>query len=266
MTLQDCENVLVEDCEAYGQYDGFDIGSQKDENSGPGCRYIILRRCKAYNNYNGNLPSSTTLRGPVCYQYCTAFDNRDWAGGMVMYEAARNTHIWNCTITRVNVGINFFQGPGPVFLYNNLINADEDAIRNEAGGLVVSSNNLLRGKVSGSIRGNTQIDVPPHFVNEKQNDFHPPVGDTNLVDRGRFFLHTRGSEKKVTSVPVDNDPRIFFFPGDTIQVQNRGIFIIRSLTDSSIELRDKKISYDDGLGIHLKYKGKAPDIGAFEYR
>ncbi len=137
MTLQDCENILIEDCEAYGQYDGFDTGSQQNENEGPGCRHIIFRRCKAYNNYNGNFPSSTTLKGPVCYQYCTAYDNTDWAGGMVLYEAARNTHIWNCTIAKVNVGINFFQGPGPVFLYNNIIVARNDAILNEAGGKVV---------------------------------------------------------------------------------------------------------------------------------
>jgi hypothetical protein len=265
MTLQDCENILVEDCEAYGQYDGFDIGSQKDEKTGPGCRYIILRRCRAYNNYNGNMPSSTTLTGPVCYQYCTARDNRDWAGGMVMYEAARNVHIWNCTITRVNVGINFWQGPGPVYLFNNIIKADIDAIRNEAGGKIISGCNFLSGTTAGIDMSVNISTGSVNFVDERGNDFRLATGNSALVDKGWFFLHTRGTGKDVSSITVDKDPRIYFFQGDTIQVQNNGIHVVKSMTENSIELSGERISYSGGLGIHTRYNGEAPDPGAFEY-
>jgi hypothetical protein len=237
MTLQDCEHILVEDCVAYGQYDGIDIGSQKDEHTGPGCKYIILRRCRAYNNYNGNFPSSTTLKGPLCYQYCTASDNHDWAGGMVMYEAARNTHIWNCTIDRVDIGINLYQGPGPIYLYNNIINADKSVITNEAGGKIVNSNNLL---------------------NESESR-------EKIIDKGTFFLNTRGSGKDVSTIKVNKDPGIYFFPGDTIQVQNSGLYTIESLTDSTIIISGRIRSYIDGQGIHSRYSGKAPDIGAYEF-
>jgi len=64
MTLQDCEHILVEDCVAFGQYDGFDIGSQKDEHTGPGCRYIILRRCRASQQLQWQFPLFHHTRGP----------------------------------------------------------------------------------------------------------------------------------------------------------------------------------------------------------
>jgi hypothetical protein len=265
MTLQDCENVLIEDCEAYGQYDGFDAGSQEDENKGPGCRFIIFRRCKAYNNYNGNFPSSTTLKGPICYQYCTAYDNTDWAGGMVLYEAARNTHIWNCTITRVNIGINFFQGPGPVFLFNNIIIAQKNAVLNGAGGEVVNDYNLFNGSISNITNGDHNKSGTASFVDAGKNIFFLTSENKELIDNGTFFLRTTGTGTDVSTISVNGDPRIYFCRGDTIQLQNAGLRIIDSLTDRTITVRGGKLNYRDDEGIHLRYSGHSPDIGAYEF-
>jgi hypothetical protein len=265
MTLQDCENILIEDCEAYGQYDGFDTGSQQNENEGPGCRYIIFRRCKAYNNYNGNFPSSTTLKGPVCYEYCTAYDNTDWAGGMVLYEAARNTHIWNCTIARVNVGINFYQGPGPVYLYNNIIIARNEAVLNGAAGKVENDYNLFSGTINNIKNGEHDKTGTAYFVDSGKNKFCLTPANKHLINKGTFFLRTSGRGTDVTTISTNGDPRIYFCKGDTIQLQYAGIRIIDSLTDNTITVAGDKLSYNENEGIHLKYSGSSPDIGAYEF-
>jgi hypothetical protein len=265
MTLQDCEKVLIEDCEAFGQYDGFDVGSQENESTGPGCRYIIFRHCKAYNNYNGNFPSSTTLSGPICYQYCLAYDNWDWAGGMVLYEASRNAHIWNCTIANVNIGINFYQGPGPIYLYNNIIDASKEAVSNDARGKILSDNNMFNGEVEKIVKGSGTVIGKAVFIRKDSNDFRITGDNSDIIDKGRFFLMTVGSGKSTNQITVDSDPGIYFFPGDTIQIEKAGIRVVKSLSDTSITISGKEISYKNGQGIHLPYIGSAPDIGACEF-
>jgi len=265
MTLQDCENILIEECEAYGQYDGFDVGSQQDENTGPGCRYIIFRRCKAYSNYNGNYPSSTTLKGPVCYQYCIAHDNTDWAGGMVLYEASRNVHIWNCTIANVNIGVNFYQGPGPIYLYNNIIVASKDAVTNGARGAIINDFNLFNGEVGNIVKGFRTVNGKAVFTDTEVNDFNITAENKELIDKGRYFLKTVGSGKRTNTIEVDTDPGIYFIPGDTIQIEKAGLRVVKSLSETTITISGKEISYKNGQGIHLPYIGSAPDIGAFEF-
>ena len=261
LNLQDTDYALIEDSEAYGQYDGFDVGSQ---HSSPGSSHIIFRRVLSYSNSNTNFPSSTTITGPITYENVVTWDNYNW-GSLVAYENSQNVHIWNSIFDDVNTGINFNQSPGTMYAYNNIFNANT-AVRADAGTKTnLDYSRIINGGLSGVTNGAHSSTGSVNFVDQANHDYHLTPNNPDLIDHGTFFMRTSGSNSNTNVINVNQDPRIYFWIGDSIQIEGVGKRVIKNMSLNSITV-DAPLTYSVNAGVHLPWTGSAPDIGAYEYQ
>ena len=265
LIIVDVDYLLVEDSEAYGNYDGFDTGSQYNPPypADAGSKHIIFRRVISHDNVNTNFPLSTILTGPVTYENIVTYNNYNW-GSMVNYEKSKNVHIWNSVFDNVATGILLTDSPGPMSYYNNIFNAST-AISNASGGIISADNNrLMQGVYSGVTPGPNSSTGTVNFVNAAGRDYHLTANNPALIDKGAFFMRTSQAGSGTTVINVNKDPTIFFWVGDTIQIEGVGTRVVKSMSGTSITV-DAPMTYSAGAGVHLPWSGAAPDIGAFEY-
>lgn len=266
LNLQDVAFALVDDAEIYGQYDGLDIGSQK---TAPGCSFVIVRNVRAHSNKNTNFPNSTTIAGPVVFEYCQSWDNRDW-GSAVSYEGSRNVHYWNCTFANVSTAINDHEPPkkDAKMIVRNCLFALADgktALRGPAT-LDADYNRASAGVhyQGGVVPGPNCTTGPILFRNAAANDFRLKENDNpQAIDRGVFFLKAARAGATTTRLEVDGDPRLYFWHGDTIQIAGTGRRTATTLTATTITL-DQSATFAPGAGVHLPWNGPRPDLGACE--
>ena len=265
LILQDVDYMLVEDCEAYGNYDGFDVGSQYNPPypSSAGSKHVIFRRVISHDNTNTNFPLSTTLQGPITYENVVTYNNYSW-GSIVNYELSRNVHIWNSVFDDVGTGIYVtINSPGPMYYYNNIFNANS-AIRNDAGATINADYNRIQGALSGASAGSHSTTGTANFVDQTNHNYRLTANNPALIDKGTFFMNTAQSGSNTNAINVNKDPRTYFWIGDTIQVQGVGTRVITSMNATTITV-DAPLTYASNSGVHLPWSGTAPDIGAYEY-
>jgi hypothetical protein len=272
LNIQDASFGLLEDLETFGQYDGLDIGSQR---SSPGSSFIIVRRVKSHSNRNTNFPNSTTVTGPICFQYTQQWNNYNW-GSTVSYENSTNVEYWNSVFDDVLTGINIIApAPGATFAAsNNIFRAHQEsnattpgtAIAGAAGAsLRADYNRVVLGNYgNGVIVGPNSSSGPVTFVDRAARDYRPAVSDTAVIDKGTFFMTAATAVSNGTAITTARDPRTYFWPGDTIQIEGVGTRVVASLGSNTIALTTTA-TVAAGAGIHLPWAGSAPDIGAYEY-
>lgn len=113
------------------------------------------------------------------------------------------------------------------------------------------------------------LEVNPDF--ENTTDFHLSPSSP-MIDVGAFLSHTIGSASNSTEMVLDN---VSFFidgfgivEGDIIQLEGQNLTAkIKDINyhTKTLSLSDP-LSWHDRQGVSLKYKGKAPDIGAVEQK
>jgi hypothetical protein len=120
------------------------------------------------------------------------------------------------------------------------------------------------------------LERDPQYVDEAGEDFHLKAGSP-MIDAGAFLTKTVGAGSGVT-LSVE-DTRYFFdgfdmtddsgrpIPGDLIQLEGdtKTARIIDIDYVNNILTLDQPLSWTDGQGVSLAYKGTAPDLGAYEY-
>jgi len=86
------------------------------------------------------------------------------------------------------------------------------------------------------------------------------------IDTGTFAMFTNQARDNTRTISVDGEPRYFFLPGDTLQVQNSGYGVIQTMSPNTIRIlpSNQPLSYSEGMGVNDPYTGSAPDIGRFE--
>ncbi|MES2352847.1 MAG: right-handed parallel beta-helix repeat-containing protein [Pseudomonadota bacterium] len=261
LIFQDVNYALIEDSEAYGQYDGFDVGSAPPDTVGT--KHIIFRRVISHDNTNTNFPLSTSLAGPATYENVISWGNYSW-GSMVNYDRSKNVHVWNSIFTNVGTGILVTDSSsGPMYYYNNIFNANT-AISNSSGATVNADYNRIQGALSGLSLGAHSSTGSVNFVDATNHDYHLTANNSALIDKGTFFMRTSQSGSNTSVINVNQDPEIYFWIGDSIQIQGVGQRTIVSMTTSSITV-DAPLTYASNAGVHLPWSGAAPDIGAYEY-
>lgn len=109
----------------------------------------------------------------------------------------------------------------------------------------------------------------PQFVDTSNRNFHLKVGSP-MIDAGAWLTITTNSGKKSKIIQVE-DARYFtdgweLIEGDFIQLegQSQKVRIEKVDYETNTLTLVKKISWDKGIGISIPYKGKRPDLGAFE--
>lgn len=138
-------------------------------------------------------------------------------------------------------------------------------------------NNILGGTVDYHSKDSAHdnLTVDPQFINEvadpnvKNSDLHLQSGSP-MIDAGDF-LTTTTSAGSGTSIPI-NDARYFMdgwgiIEGDKIQLEGQPTSVeILYIDYANNEITvDEPLSWKNGDGVTLAYKGNAPDIGAYEY-
>ena len=118
-------------------------------------------------------------------------------------------------------------------------------------------------------QGNMQFD--PLFVDEANHDFH--IQETSpMIDAGAYLTNTVGSGTG-TWMPVEDV--MYFYDGfgiagetgDSIQLNGQiQTARIMSIDYGSSRLKlDRSLSWREGQGVSLAYRGSAPDLGVHEY-
>lgn len=282
LNVQDADGCFIEDCVTYGvnpgspppgntdyQYDGTDMGAA---GSAPGMTNTIVRRCISHDNSNTNFPNSTTITGPVVFQYCTTYSNYNW-GSCVTYEGSKNTDYWNCTHEDVGTAINYFDSASGGVL----------KIRNSIFSLRNSGNNAYLLSGLGSIDGDYNRRSTTGNWGNGTGGTHSSTGTIGFADAsyqtsrdyrlastsacvnaGTFFTTTSAAGTNTLTIPCSGDPRRYFKAGDQFEVAGAGRAFINSLTSTSI-VAFTPLTFASGAGVHLPFEGTAPDIGANEY-
>jgi len=98
-------------------------------------------------------------------------------------------------------------------------------------------------------------------------DLHLQANSPN-IDAGAFLFKTSASGS-TTIIPLskltaDLDASRVFRPGDTIQIEGSGQYVVASVTNTQIVLT-AAATFQSGKGVWFPYSGTAPDIGAYEY-
>jgi hypothetical protein len=276
ITIQDLDGVLIEENEVSGQYDGIDCGSLPGATAtAPGPRWIIVRNNRVTGR-NGCTPCSTVRQGPLFIGYNAIYDNKNW-GATPVYEESGNVHIWNNTYVNNMRAVNFIAPTGSIHFFNNLVVGTASG---KAVALDANRNSRFLGYnyLAGAVHANPSepASTDQHgTVNSvtfaDKSRFYPiTASDAALIDRGTFFLRTAAVANSVI-IPVvasykegPSDPRVFFWPGDKIQIAGVGLRRIVSLSASSITV-DLPVTVAAGTGVHYPYSGAAPDIGRAEF-
>jgi hypothetical protein len=101
-------------------------------------------------------------------------------------------------------------------------------------------------------------------------DFHLTFGSP-MIDAGRFLTTTNNSGENSTVMQVDDagwfSDGFGLVSGDTIQLEDEEDQAVIKSIDYPARLLtlDRSLSWHSGQGVTIKYIGKGPDIGAFEY-
>lgn len=114
------------------------------------------------------------------------------------------------------------------------------------------------------------LEVDPRFVDAAGADFRPSA-DSPLRDGGAFLTATVGAGSG--TVLAVEDARFFYDGfgiagevGDAVQLAGRAdtaVVVEVDLEANRLTL-DRDLTWSDGLGVALAYRGAAPDVGAFE--
>ncbi|MBI3830932.1 MAG: right-handed parallel beta-helix repeat-containing protein [Planctomycetes bacterium] len=117
--------------------------------------------------------------------------------------------------------------------------------------------------------GNLQKD--PHFTDGTAQDFRLKP-DSPMVDAGALLTVAKGAGEKSTELTVEDAGS--FYDGFGIEGEQGDMLVLEGGTETARIVKidyakrvltlDKPLSWKDGQGVSLPYKGKAPDIGAFE--
>jgi parallel beta-helix repeat protein len=113
------------------------------------------------------------------------------------------------------------------------------------------------------------ISLDPEFVDVDTRDFRLRP-DSPMIDKAVFLTRTTSSgQGKVIEV---EDASYFMdgwgiIEGDRIQLQDesRSVRVVTIDYESNLITVDQSISWPEGTGVSLAYRGSAPDIGAHEY-
>jgi hypothetical protein len=113
------------------------------------------------------------------------------------------------------------------------------------------------------------ISLDPEFVDVDTRDFRLRP-DSPMIDKAVFLTRTTSSgQGKVIEV---EDASYFMdgwgiIEGDRIQLQDesRSVRVVAIDYESNLITVDQSISWPEGTGVSLAYRGSAPDIGAHEY-
>jgi hypothetical protein len=159
-------------------------------------------------------------------------------------------------------------GPGNRFYDNRVVNnlLFQNSSCNGGGGQVSISD-------SGSVilSNNSQVNSDPGFANANARDLSLTSG-SNQIDAGAFIT-TAASGGSGTSLVV-GDASWFYDgfgiageTGDEIQIEGQsGTAFIASIDYPSNTITlSASLTWNNGDGVHLKYAGNAPDVGAFEF-
>ena len=113
------------------------------------------------------------------------------------------------------------------------------------------------------------ISLDPEFGDIDSGDFRLRP-DSPMIDKAVFLTRTTSSgQGKV--FPVE-DANYFMdgwgiIEGDLIQLQDesRSVRVVAFDYESNLITVDQSVSWREGVGVSLAYRGSAPDIGAHEY-
>ncbi len=114
------------------------------------------------------------------------------------------------------------------------------------------------------------LETNPQFLDETNHNFNLQP-DSPMIDAGSYLTKTT-SAGSGTTMQVE-DAKYFYDgnniqgeQGDMIQLENGGTARITNINYATNTLTlDTSLTWDIGEGVSLKYKGLAPDIGAYEY-
>lgn len=121
------------------------------------------------------------------------------------------------------------------------------------------------------LTNNSEVLIDPGFVNASVGEFNLQP-NSQEVDAGVFVAKTVGAGSGIT-LQVDDSGwfsdgfGITSESGDLIQLQGAGepIRVLAIDYANDVLTLETATSWSDGQGVHLKYTGNAPDVGAFEY-
>ncbi|HUT56872.1 MAG TPA: right-handed parallel beta-helix repeat-containing protein [Phycisphaerae bacterium] len=253
----------------------------------------IIRR-NAFVGYRDstNANPDKTLRGVVRMQYSEAQGNRIYHN--VFYDNDRtltnNSYNWHVTgnVFKNNI---FFRNRQTVllgfadpatrnrnyFLSNLMIGAEPGEALIELPWLVARPagttarfQTLTLAEAQKSLpklyKGNIEAD--PKFVDAAKGDFNLKAASP-CIDAGAHLTRTTAAGKG-NRVPVDD--ALYFcdgggmIDGDRVIVgANKPVKITRVDYDGKLLIVDRDIAWGEGDRVSQPYRGKAPDIGAFEH-
>jgi hypothetical protein len=113
------------------------------------------------------------------------------------------------------------------------------------------------------------MEFDPMFIDEDSRNLRLQTG-SQMIDAGAFLTKTT-SEDSGNQIPVE-DARYFMdgwgiIEGDEIQLEGQTETVRVTGVDynNNILTVDTSLSWSNGQGVSLTYKGSSPDIGAYEY-
>ncbi len=212
------------------------------------------------------------------------------AGGIAFASMKESTPAGNCVYSNTifhngysrfvdrfwTGGISFGNwGNGPMpgnIIVNNILHGNFQGKSitgyGEAGPQIVLKNWMDEGDP-----GFTNGEIPSDTADSTLPDFRLKHGSP-CIDQGVFLTKITSFSGAGTSFTVENAG--FFYDGwgipgesgDIIQLENGSetARIIRIDYGKNSITVDKPVSWKQGSGVGLAYEGKAPDLGAFEYR
>jgi hypothetical protein len=162
-----------------------------------------------------------------------------------------------------------------LFEGNNIFHSEADELYAIAYGSRTSSSNPAPQPLSwwetnhaNMFQNNLQKD--PQLEDPFVYDFHLAFGSP-MIDAGHFLTTTTNTAENSTVMQVDDagwfSDGFGLVSGDTIQLEDEEDHALIISIDYPARLLtlDRSLSWHSGQGVTIKYNGKGPDIGAFEY-
>ncbi len=164
---------------------------------------------------------------------------------------------------------------GILFDNNNIFHSAKDELYVIAYGTRLSSSNPPPESLSWWEDNNpdvfrNNVQAVAMFTDTANYDFTLREGSP-MIDAGAFLTLTSGSGSGSTLMTVEDagwfTDGFGIISGDTIQVEDQKSFAVITAVDyagNTLTL-DRPLSWNSGKGVSLRYFGRAPDIGAFEF-
>ena len=159
-----------------------------------------------------------------------------------------------------------------VQLYNSNLHS-QDSSNNAAN---VKGQSYMRSDINNSTNGWPGIackSADPRFVSSgptwPQTDLRLQKDSPN-IDAGAFPFTIssagNGAVVQLNRLVPDLDARRIFRPGDTIQIESAGAYIVNSVDSTTQLTLTATASWGAGKGVWFPWQGAGPDIGAYEYQ